>query len=383
MKKIYFVTANDLTYDQRMIRICRSMASYGYAVVLLGVKQQHSIPLIKESFDQRRLRSIFSKGKLFYFELNIRLFFFLLFTKTDLICAVDLDTIMPCLVISHLKGTKRVYDAHELFSEMKEVISRPMIKKAWRMIEKISVPKFKNGYTVSKSIAEEFLSRYGVKYEVIRNLPLLLKKNVDDKKANVITGVNMVTVQGMPSWINTDRFILYQGAVNHARGLENLIAAMRKISAKLLICGDGNLMSYCQNLSEQYKLHDKIFFMGRVEPGSLYEITCRAYIGINLVEPYGLNQYYSLANKFFDYMHAEVPQLTMDFPEYRKINDEYRIAVLIDETTEKKIVSALNNLLQDNVLYQTLQENCRRARLKYNWEEEQKKLLGFYQKILS
>jgi glycosyltransferase involved in cell wall biosynthesis len=129
-------------------------------------------------------------------------------------------------------------------------------------------------------------------------------------------------------------------------------------------------------------LADKVVFMGPVEPSVLREITGKAYIGINLVERFGLNQYYSLANKFFDYIHAELPQVTMDFPEYRRVNDQYAIGVLIGDTDEKKITDALNNLLENDVLYLMFKENCRRAQWVYNWQQEEKKLLRFYQKIL-
>ncbi len=112
-------------------------------------------------------------GWISYFEWNIRLFLFLLFRKMDVICAVDLDTILPCYFISKLKGIKRIYDAHELFTEMKEVISRPWVKKCWLAIERFALPRFEHGYTVSESIAHEFEKRYGVRYEVIRNVPVL------------------------------------------------------------------------------------------------------------------------------------------------------------------------------------------------------------------
>ena len=91
----------------------------------------------------------------------------------DAICAIDLDTILPCLRISKLKRIPRIYDAHELFTEMKEVITRPQFKKYGQELKKRAVPKFKYGYTVSESIAEEFKRRYKVNYKTIRNLPVL------------------------------------------------------------------------------------------------------------------------------------------------------------------------------------------------------------------
>jgi glycosyltransferase involved in cell wall biosynthesis len=156
---------------------------------------------------------------------------------------------------------------------------------------------------------------------------------------------------------------------------------MRQVDCPLLICGDGPRMEACRTLAKDYGLTAKIIFRGMTNPAELRGITKNAYIGVNLVEALGLNQYYSLANKFFDYIHAGVPQVTMDFPEYRTAQDRYPTGLLIPDTEEKKIREALNNLLENGVLYAMFRENCQRARLIYNWQEEEKTLLRFYKKI--
>ncbi|HMW26572.1 MAG TPA: hypothetical protein PKC51_08030, partial [Ferruginibacter sp.] len=74
MKKILFTVTNDLGYDQRMIRICSSLASAGYPVTLVGVKRPGSPPLSSVSYRQRRLPCFFQQGFAFYAEFNIRLF---------------------------------------------------------------------------------------------------------------------------------------------------------------------------------------------------------------------------------------------------------------------------------------------------------------------
>ena len=245
---------------------------------------------------------------------------------------------------------------------MKEIITRPAIKSTWMRIEKFTVPKFKFGYTVSYSIAEEFKKRYNVLYEVIRNMPVL--KN------------NMITIA---KGIN----ILYQGAVNEARGLENLVAAMHNIDAVLNIYGDGNLFEKIKDLVNGNNLQHKILLKGKVVPEELTSITQRAYMGINLVEPVGLNQLYSLANKFFDYVHAGVPQVTMNFPEYKKINDEFEVALLVNTVDEIEIASAISLLLRDADLYSELQQNCKKARAVFNWQQEEKKLISFYKSVFA
>ena len=104
---IIFTVTTDLTYDQRMIRICTSLANAGYTVLLVGRKMKTSLPLAAQPFLQKRINCIFEKGKLFYAEYNIRLFFYLLFKKMDCIGAIDLDTILPAYFIAKIKKIKR------------------------------------------------------------------------------------------------------------------------------------------------------------------------------------------------------------------------------------------------------------------------------------
>jgi hypothetical protein len=94
LKKIFFTVTNDLTYDQRMHRICTSLAENGYAVTLVGRKLSSSLPLTEKKFRQKRIRCWYKKGKLFYLEYNLRLFTYLLFFKMDAICAIDLAAFM-------------------------------------------------------------------------------------------------------------------------------------------------------------------------------------------------------------------------------------------------------------------------------------------------
>lgn len=358
---IYLTVTNDLSYDQRMARICTSLAGAGYTVVLVGRKMQGSIPLSHPGYRQKRLSCWVSKGKFFYVEYNIRLFFFLLFKKMDCICAIDLDTILPCLFISKLKKIKRVYDAHELFCEMKEIVTRPGIQKIWKKVEKYALPQFKHGYTVNQPIAGEFNKMYGVNYAVVKNVPLL-------------TGSNAAPVK--------EKYLLYQGAVNEARCFESLIPAMKEVDCTLVICGDGNFMEQAKQLAKENNVETKVIFKGNVAPVELRSITEQAYIGINLVENTGLSNYLSLANKFFDYIHAGIPQLSPDYPAYKSINDEQEVAVLLSDMSIKNIAQQLNNLLSNQLLYQRLQTNCVKAKAVYNWQNEEKILLNLYRTML-
>jgi glycosyltransferase involved in cell wall biosynthesis len=376
LPRIIFTVTNDLNFDQRMIRICTTLAQNGYEVTLAGRKMKNSPPLTQQLFHQKRLGCFFQKGAAFYAEYNLRLFFWLLINRADCICAIDLDTILPCLLVSKLKGTKRVYDAHELFCEMKEIVTRPTRYKLWKWIEKISVPHFKYGYSVCKPIAEEFEKMYDVQYEVVRNVPV--KKITDDSlQITENTGALLSTVNTQLNSL----FFLYQGAVNEGRSFETLIPAMKEVNASLEIYGDGNFFNQTRQLIEQNRLQDKVKLQGKRTPTELQKITSAAYAGITLFENNGLSNYLSLANRFFDYIMAGIPQVCIDFPAYREINNRYQVALLIPDTHPDTIAKGLNLLLDDVVLYELLKENCKKARQELNWQEEEKKLITFYQSI--
>ena len=357
-KKIVFTVTNDLSFDQRMIRICTSLAENGYEVLLVGRLLRNSRELQSYSFEQFRIRCLFTKGMLFYAEYNVRLFVFLLRYRFDVIGAIDLDTILPCLLVSLLRKKIRIYDAHELFCEMKEISSRPLVHKCWKLIEKITVPRFKLGYTVNQPIADEFKRMYSVQYEIIRNMPVY--KNI--------------AIPTKPS-----KFLLYQGAVNEGRSFETLIPAMKMVDSTLVICGQGNFLEEAKRLVKEHQLETKIIFKGTLVPEELRLFTAQAWAGVTLFDRDGLSNYYSLANRFSDYIQAGLPQICVDYPVYRELNNLHEVAVLISDLSESSIADALNRLLNDQELYQKLQSNCLVARETLSWQEEEKKLIRFYQ----
>ncbi len=366
MKQLIFTVTNDLNYDQRMIRICSTMVAAGYKVTLVGRKKKTSLDLVNRSFKQHRLTCFFEKGKLFYAEYNLRLFFYLLFAKFDAICGIDLDTLLPVYITSRLKGKPCVYDAHEYFTELPEVINRPATKKVWSGIANLIIPRLQYCYTVCQSLADIFQKEYGPHFEVIRNVPFSEKE--------------------LPNKVKTEepKILLYQGALNDGRGISELLSAMQHINkAELWLAGEGDLSEHLRTKTKELKLEKKVKFLGYVLPDQLRAITLQADIGLNLLENKGLNYYYSLANKAFDYVQAEIPSINMDFPEYQNLNAEYSCSLLLADLKVETISRSLNDLIQDEKLYDRLVQNCKLAKLDWCWEVEKEQLVRFYKKIFA
>jgi glycosyltransferase involved in cell wall biosynthesis len=361
MKTIYFAVTNDLCFDQRMHRICNSLACEGYTVWLIGRRLPGSPPVSGHRFLHHRIPCFFRKGKAFYLEYSLRLCWLLLRRRMDLVCAVDLDTILPVYLASVIKRIPRVYDAHELFTEMKEVVTRPAIHRAWHFLERWLVPRFPNGYTVSEPIAAYFLNRYGCHYAVIPNYP--------ERKS-------------WPAAASQEKIILYQGAVNEGRCFEQLIPAMREVDAVLHIYGNGNFLDKAKDLAIAQGLQDKVVFHAPLLPETLARITPKARIGITLFEDRGLSNHFSLANRFFDYMQAGLPQVCSNLPVYRVYQEKAPVAVLVDDHSPQGIARALNNLLRNEVLYYELRSNCMKTAQTYTWDAASPRLIELYKNLL-
>lgn len=373
--KIILTVTNDLHYDQRMQRICTSLANKGYEVKLVGRLRASSFALQDFTFQTKRLSCFFDKGKFFYLEYNIRLFLYLLFSKFDVVCSIDLDTILAGFYVAKWKRKTCVYDAHEYFTEVPEVVERPAIQRIWERIANLTIPRLKHCYTVCESLSEVFEEKYGTPFQVIRNVPFALQRPI------LLSEIQRVQAQyNLPQ---TDKkVILYQGALNDGRGIEELITVMQFIdSAELWLAGEGDLSQDLRTLAQQLKVTNRVHFLGFVLPNDLKAITQLADIGLNLLQNKGLNYYYSLANKCFDYVQAEKPALQMDFPEYQKINERYEIGILLPDLAVHTIQTALEKLLNEPDFYQKIVQNCKTAKVEWTWENESLKLLDFYKKL--
>lgn len=80
-------------------------------------------------------------------------------------------------------------------------------------------------------------------------------------------------------------------------------------------------------------------------------------------------------------MHAGIPQITVDFPEYRQINEQYHIAKLV-RLDLKEIIDAINSFLENEELHKQYSANAIKASKELNWQLESQKLVAFYKNII-
>ncbi|MBI9067538.1 MAG: glycosyltransferase [Salinivirgaceae bacterium] len=358
-KKILIAVTNDLETDQRVFRIAKSLSENGFEIMLIGrlLKNSKALDLF---CDVKRFKLCFNKQAFFYANYNIRLFVFLLFNKFDIVLSNDLDTLPACFLASKIKGKKIVYDSHEYFTEVPELIDQKFQRSFWLLIERIFVPKLNSAYTVSNSIAKEYNQKYKLAFDTVRNLPYRKNRAFEIEKNKV-------------------RTIIYQGALNVGRGIELMIESMLYLeNVELLIVGTGDIDDELNLLISKLNVSEKVKMLGRINPQDLFFITQKAHLGLSLEEDRGLNYRFALPNKIFDYIQARIPVIVSDLPEMRNVIETYNIGEIMYERTPKalaqQIIKMLDKCLSDN----TIHNNLEKAAQQLCWENEQNIMLRHF-----
>lgn len=363
---------NDLYTDQRVHKVCTFLQKQGYQVTLVGRRRKNSPDLDARSYTTHRMKLFFETGAKFYAFFNLRLFFFLLFRSCDLIVSNDLDTLLACQTAKRFKrNTRLVYDSHEYFTEVPELIHRPKVQKFWLRIERRIFPKLETVYTVNESIAEIYRNLYGKDVKVVRNIsPKWQPEQVRSKsELGIPEGKKLLILQG--AGINVDR------------GAEEAVEVMAKLDAVLMIVGDGDVLPQLKARVKSLGIEERVIFFGKKPYTLMMNYTQHADIGLTLDKANNQNYRFSLPNKVFDYMHASTPIVATDVQEVARIIRQHEIGEIIEELNVESLYETLHSLLNNPERLAHYRENCRKAAVLENWENECRVLEEIYPKVES
>lgn len=370
LQKIIGSVTNDLSGDQRVDRVCLTLEEMGFHVVLIGRKLPSSPSLPEHPRVMRRMNLLFRRGPLFYAEYNLRLFLILLFSRYDLLLSNDLDTLPANRLAAWIRRKPVIYDSHEYFTELPELVNRPGTRKIWAWFEKLLVPGIAAAYTASRPIAEAYTNKYGIPFAVVRNLPWFREPETD-----ATAGRDKLAETPLP-------VIIYQGALNKGRGLEQAILAMDHLpEAELVIAGRGDLEEELQTLVAGLQLKN-VRFTGWLSPGKLWSLTRLASLGISVEEDLGLNYRYALPNKLFDYIQARIPVVVSDLPEMGRIVTDHDIGLVAPSLNPETLAGTFRRALTDTALREKWSVNLEKAARQLNWNHEKEILKEIFSRYL-
>ncbi|MBM77468.1 MAG: glycosyltransferase [Crocinitomicaceae bacterium] len=368
-KSIIVSVSNDLSHDQRVAKVCNSLHLQGYEILLVGRKLKDS-QNIQRDYKTHRIKLMFNRGALFYAEFNIRLFFYLLFKKTDVYHSNDLDTLLANWFLALFKRKKIVYDTHEYFTGVPEIQNRPIVKWSWTLIEKIIFPKLKTVFTVNNSIATLYENDYGNRPKVLRNLPTKhqIIKTKNRKDLNLPSNKIVVILQG--AGINVDR------------GSEELVEAVYN-SDNIFLCvvGSGDVIPILKKRIElDQSLSKKVMFINKLPYEEMMQYTLNSNVGVSLDKDTNINYKFSLPNKIFDYMKAGIPILATDLVEVSNVIAKYEVGLSIKDLEPDTIISGIEKLSKQQI-EGVFANNFSKALFDLNWEKESEVLIESYKRL--
>lgn len=367
LKRALVSVINDLSTDQRVDKVCKTLKKCGYNVLLVGRKKKNSLPMENRMYKTHRMKLIFEKEAVFYAEFNIRLFFFLLFHKSDILISNDLDTLLPNFLISKIKKIPLVYDSHEYFIGVPELEKNGFARKIWLAIEKWIFPKLKHVFTVNQSIAELYQKQYNININIVRNIPLKRLTTISKTREEL----------GLPM---DKKILILQGAgINIDRGVEELVQSMQWIkNSILLIIGNGDIIESLKTKTDELQLNEKVKFINRLSYNELINYTANADLGLTVDKDSNLNYKFSLPNKLFDYISAGIPVLASNLPEVKRIVEKYKVGEILYSHNPEIMAQTIENMLNNKEKLLEYKANTKIAATELCWENEEKELNKVY-----
>ncbi len=366
-KKVLISFLGNIEYDTRCYNLYNSLEAKGYTVNFIG------FDWLTENFNSvKGKKTIIKLSKkfssiIFYFKFFSILKFQLLFRKYDTLFAEDLYTLPLCIIVGKIKGAKVIYDCRELFGFLAGLKDKPLVQKLWQLVEKIFIKKADLVLVTGEMDADFLKAHYHIQnIIVLRNLPLF------NKAKNPVNFYEKLNIA------RDKKILIYQGVVVKGRGIDMIFKLLSLTDDFILIIlGDGEHFDYYKNQSTMLGISEKVYFVGKISQDDLINYTAGAFIGLSLIENVSLSYYYALPNKLFEYIMAEIPVITTDLPQMKKIIDDYNVGFTVKENDIEQLRLILNDVKNDEQLYVNLKSNCVSASKILNWDNEFKNLGNF------
>lgn len=377
-KKILHLSPTDIRYDSRILKELKAVQKIeNTTLVAFGIDDSEGHKYETEQMPFIKVFNIATKNLKFlprpvrYFlnliEAFIRMVFPGIKYKPDVIHCHDTLYLPIAKMIKLFCGSKLIYDAHELESD--KAGQSKILSKYTLFIEKMLWKDIDILISVSPSIIDWYDKHLGKKKSVlILNSPLLdtspkekSKNNYLREKFNIPEG---------------KKIFLYLGIISEVGRGVNLyldVFQRKEVDSHIVFIGYGE---YVDEIKKIALNNENIHYHPAVPHHQVVEVSTSADVGLCLVEAVSLSDYYCLPNKLFEYAFSELYILASDFPDIRKIVDEYDLGKCSSLNAEN-----LFEIVKD-VQHSDLDNRVKKDLYPLSWNFQGSELLKLYHNIL-
>ncbi len=363
IKAVHISTVHPVFDTRIFYKECKSLVKAGYEVHLIVQHEKdeiidgiyiHALPKPKNRKERvSKLRKVALQRAL---KINAKIYHF------------HDPELIPLGLKLRKFGKKVIYDVHEdvprqiLSKEYLYPFLRPLIAKTFEIYENWASKKFNVIITATPHIRDRFIEINPNTID-INNYPKLdeLFEPID--------------------WEKRKNEICYIGGISRNRGIVELVKSLEYTDTVLHLAGKFE-SEKLKNEVMSLKGWKKVKYYGFVDRQIVKRILGKVKIGVVTLHP-TVNYLYSLPIKMFEYMSAGIPVLASDFPLWKEILEKNNCGVLVNPLNPKDIADGINYLLSnDNLMKQMGETGKILVKEKYNWENESRKLVLFYKKIV-
>jgi glycosyltransferase involved in cell wall biosynthesis len=247
--------------------------------------------------------------------------------------------------------TPVIVDLHEFFADTGEGFIWQLLHGRYYkfLLERLKTYNAYKFMTVSEDIAGLYSDEFGITLSEVMNIPELepsegrATKTSDDSTVKLIHHGIWKPRRGIL------RLIRSMALVDHDKTLTLMLVASPMVTRLLSIC------IRLLGLKNRVSL---------IEPSSFEEIVpaLRNFDAevIFFHPPHSKNEYYSLPNKFFEAIAAELALVVGRSPSMAKIVTEYDIGLVVDGWSHRDLAKEINSINRDNI--GEFRENLKKAR---------------------
>ena len=183
-------------------------------------------------------------------------------------------------------------------------------------------------------------------------------------------------------WSGKLPHVAYAGGITRVRGIQELVQAMAlvKSAARLQLAGPFADSDFERRVRQDsgWSRVDELGSLSRVRVG---EVLNRSVGGLVTFHPEP-NHVDAQPNKMFEYMSAGVPVIASNFPLWRAIIEGSRCGICVDPLNPREIAEAIDYLIAHPAEAEQMGRNGQKAVAeRYNWTNEEEKLLDFYRRV--
>jgi glycosyltransferase involved in cell wall biosynthesis len=365
MKVVHLTSVHPRTDTRIFIKQCQSLTKQGFEVSLvvaddLGNEVKAGVAIFDVGKSLGRWQRILRAPKRVYQR------------------AVSLDAeiyhlhdpeLLPIGVKLKRLGKKVIFDAHEDFPQ--QLLSKPYLR-----------------HWVKKPLswlAGWYERRACAKFDAVVAATPYIRDKFQRFHPHVVD-VNNFPVMGELESVNPDRSrvsgVCYVGGMDEVRGIRQMVQAMQYVEPEIELSlggqlGENHFKDSLQNEPSWQRVH-AMGFLNRQQVKAVYQ---DSFAGLVVLHPIS-NYLDALPVKMFEYMSAGLPVIASNFPLWREIIEGNNCGFCVDPLSPEDIAQAINFLYQNPETAMQMGLNGQQAvDKKYNWQQEERKLLELYQQL--